>query len=100
MLHPRPGDLREVAERIEVSTGLGAEIIGGSLGMPPTPRGKHAGTIRRLRVQIEFRLPETLAPYEMSSVAMPEDPDGYATPGLAILIVVWEEDGSLARRPW
>ena len=46
VLHPRPGNLREVAEQIEASTGLRVEIIGGSLVMSPTPRGKHAGTIR------------------------------------------------------
>lgn len=51
-LRPRLGILREVAERIEAATGLRVEIVGGSLVMSPTPRGKHAGTIRRLRVQI------------------------------------------------
>ncbi|MER5546302.1 Uma2 family endonuclease [Streptomyces sp. NPDC002589] len=99
VLHPRPGNLREVAERIEASTGLRVEIIGGSLVMPPTPRGKHAGTIRRLRVQIESRLPGGLAPYEMSSVAMPEDPDDYATPDLTVLPVEWDEDDSWLADP-
>lgn len=99
VLHPRPGNLREVAEQIEASTGLRVEIIGGSLVMSPTPRGKHAGTIRRLRVQIEPRLPEGMAPYEMSSVAMPEDPDDYATPDLTVLPVEWDEDDSWLADP-
>ncbi|WP_308295530.1 Uma2 family endonuclease [Streptomyces sp. MUM 178J] len=99
MLHPRPGNLREVAEQIEASTGLRVEIIGGSLVMSPTPRGKHAGTIRRLRIQIEPRLPASLAPYEMSSVALPEDPDDYATPHLTVLPVEWDEDDSWLADP-
>ncbi|WP_432033914.1 Uma2 family endonuclease [Streptomyces antibioticus] len=98
-MHPRPGNLREVAEQIEASTGLRVEIIGGSLVTSPTPRGKHAGTIRRLRVQIEPRLSEALAPYEMSSVAMPEDPDDYATPDLTVLPVAWDEDDSWLADP-
>ncbi|MET8979429.1 hypothetical protein ABZX85_27895 [Streptomyces sp. NPDC004539] len=53
----------------------------------PIACGKHAGTVRRLRVQIESRLPAGLAPYAMSSVAMPEDPDDYATPDLTVLPV-------------
>ncbi|SMF86535.1 Putative restriction endonuclease [Streptomyces sp. Amel2xC10] len=99
VMHPRPGNLREVAEQIEASTGLRVEIIGGSLVMSPTPRGKRAGTIRRLRVQIEPRLSEALAPYEMSSVAMPEDPDDYATPDLTVLPVEWDEDDSWLADP-
>ncbi|GAA2134118.1 Uma2 family endonuclease [Streptomyces synnematoformans] len=99
VLHPRPGNLREVAEQIGASTGLPAEIIGGSLVMSPTSCGKHVGTIRRLRVQIEPGLPEGLAPYEMSSVAMPEDPDDYATPDLAVLPVEWDEDDSWLADP-
>ncbi|MET7389848.1 Uma2 family endonuclease [Streptomyces sp. NPDC005522] len=98
-LRPRPGNLREVASQIESATGLRVEIIGGSLVMPPTPRGKHAGTIRRVRVQIEPLLPANLAPYEMSSVAMPEDPDDYATPDLAVLPVEWDEDDSWLADP-
>lgn len=67
--------------------------------MSPTLRGKHAGTIRRLRVQIEPRLPEGLAPYEMSSVAIPEDPHDYATPDLTVLPVQWDEDDSWLTDP-
>ncbi|MDX3382172.1 Uma2 family endonuclease [Streptomyces niveiscabiei] len=96
---PHPGNLRKAAERIEASTGLRVEIIGGSLVMSPTPRGKHAGTVRRLRVQIESRLPAGLAPYQMSSIAMPEDPDDYATPDLTVLPVEWDEDDSWLADP-
>lgn len=99
VLHPRPGNLREVAEQIEASTGLRVEIIGGSLVISPTPRGKRGGTIRRLRVQIERLLPERLAPYEVSSVAMPEDMDDYATPDLTALPVRWDEDDSWLADP-
>lgn len=56
-MHPRPGNLRAVAEEIERATGLRAEILGGTLVMAPTPRGKHAGTVRRLRQQLEPRMP-------------------------------------------
>ncbi|WP_051061625.1 Uma2 family endonuclease [Nocardiopsis chromatogenes] len=98
-LHPRPGNLREVAESIEASTGLQVEIIGGSLVMSPTPRGKHAGTIRRLRVQIEPLLPPDLAPYEVSSIALPDDEDDYATPDLTVLPVDWDEDDSWLADP-
>jgi hypothetical protein len=40
---PRPGNLREAAEKIEAATGLRVQIVGGKLVMSPTPRGKHAG---------------------------------------------------------
>nr|WP_237694951.1 Uma2 family endonuclease [Streptomyces sp. SID5468] len=76
-----------------------AEIIGGSLVMSPPLRGKHAGTVRRLRVQIEPGLPEGPAPYATSSVAMPEDPDDYATPDLTVLPVAWDEDDSWLADP-
>lgn len=99
VLRPRPGHLREAAERIEASTGLRVEIVGGSLVMSTTPRGKHAGTIRRLRIQLEPGLPEKLAPYEMSSVALPGDPDDYITPDLAVLPVEWDEDDSWLADP-
>lgn len=33
--------------------------------MSPTPRGKHVGTIRRLRRQLESRLPSGTAAYEV-----------------------------------
>lgn len=91
-MHPRPGNLREVAEQIERATGLRVEILGGSLVMSPTPRGKQAGTIRRLRRQLEPQLPEGLAAYEVSSIPMPDDPDDYCTPDLVILPESWEED--------
>lgn len=87
----RPGNLREVAEQIERATGLRVEIVGGTLMMSPTPRGKHAGIVRRLRLQLEPRLPGSLGAYEVSSVAMPGDDDDYVTPDLAVLPVEWDE---------
>ncbi|MFI6699918.1 Uma2 family endonuclease [Streptomyces sp. NPDC050509] len=92
LLRPRPGNLREVAEKIEEATGLRVQILGGSLVMSPTPRGKHAGVIRRLRAQLDPALPDGLAVYEVSSVAMPDDPDDYATPDLIVLPDAWDDD--------
>ncbi|WP_234443141.1 Uma2 family endonuclease [Streptomyces cellulosae] len=92
-LRPRPGNLREVAKRIEATTGLRVQIVGGKLVMSPTPRGKHAGVLKRLRRQIEGSvLPDGLDVYEVSSIALPEDPDDYVTPDLVLLPVEWEED--------
>jgi len=91
-LHPRPGNLREVAEKIEEVTGLRVQVLGGSLVMSPTPRGKHAGTIRRLRLQLDPGLPPGLAAYEVTSTAMPDDPDDYATPDLIVLPEAWDND--------
>ncbi|UGY93044.1 Uma2 family endonuclease [Streptomyces gobiensis] len=91
-MHPRPGNLRAVAEQIEKATGLHVEILGGNLVMSPTPRGKHAGTIRRMRKQLEPRIQAGLATYEVSSIAMPDDPDDYCTPDLVVLPEAWDED--------
>jgi Uma2 family endonuclease len=91
-MHPRPGNLRAVAEQIEQATGLRVEILGGTLVMSPTPRGKHAGTVRRLRRQIEPQLPAGLASYEVSSIAMPDDHDDYCTPDLVVLPESWDVD--------
>ncbi|WP_327696470.1 Uma2 family endonuclease [Streptomyces sp. NBC_00459] len=90
---PRPGNLREIAERIEDATGLRVQILGGKLVMSPTPRGKHAGVVKQVRRQLEaVALPDGLDVYEVSSIALPEDPDDYATPDLIVLPVEWEED--------
>ncbi|AYF73264.1 Uma2 family endonuclease [Nocardia yunnanensis] len=91
-MRPRPGNLREVAETIERTTGLRVEVLGGKLVMSPTPRGKHAGVVRRLRQQLEPQLTEGLAPYEVSSIPMPGDPDDYCTPDLVVLPETWEDD--------
>ncbi|MFG2501567.1 Uma2 family endonuclease [Streptomyces sp. NPDC048441] len=96
---PRPGNLREVAEKIENATGLRAQIVGGSLVMSPTPRGKHAGVIARLRRQLESALPEGLAAYEVSSIALPDDPDDYVTPDLIVLPEEWEDDDDWLAAP-
>ncbi|MFE7633891.1 Uma2 family endonuclease [Kitasatospora sp. NPDC057518] len=88
----RPGRLRDAAEEIEESTGLRVQIIGGTLVMSPTPRGKHAGTVRRLRIQLDPRLPADLGAYEVSSIYMPGNDEDYATPDLIVLPVDWEND--------
>ena len=98
-LRPRPGNLREVAEKIEDATGLRVQILGGSLVMSPTPRGKHAGVIRRLRAQLEPAIPSGLAVYEVSSVAMPDDADDYATPDLIVLPDAWDDDDNWLADP-
>lgn len=90
---PRPGNLREIAEKIEDATGLRVQILGGKLVVSPTPRGKHAGVVKQLRRQLEAAvLPDGLDVYEVSSIALPEDPDDYATPDLIVLPVEWEDD--------
>ncbi|MFF3913381.1 Uma2 family endonuclease [Streptomyces sp. NPDC001852] len=90
---PRSGNLRELAESIEEATGLRAQIVGGKLVMSPTPRGKHAGVVKRLRRQLEgMVLPDGLDVYEVSSIALPDDPDDYVTPDLIVLPTEWEDD--------
>lgn len=97
---PRPGHLREAAEKIEEATGLRVQIVGGKLVMSPTPRGKHAGVVKRVRRQLEAAaLPEGLDVYEVSSIALPEDPDDYVTPDLIVLPVEWEEDDDWLAAP-
>ena len=89
---PRPGNLREVAEKIEEATGLRVQVLGGKLVMSPTPRGKHAGAIRYLRHQLEPVMPDGLGVYEVSSVMMPGERDEYATPDLVVLPEEWDDD--------
>jgi Uma2 family endonuclease len=93
-LRPRPGTLREAAEKIEATTGLRVQIVGGRLVVSPTPRGKHAGGAKRLRRQLESAvvLSEGLDVYEVSSIALPEDPDDRVTPDLIVLPTESEED--------
>ncbi|MFD4430801.1 Uma2 family endonuclease [Nocardia sp. NPDC058497] len=91
-MHPRPGNLRKVAEEIEHATGLQVEILGGALATSPSLCGKHAGTIRRLRHQLESVMPEGLAAYEVTSIAMPGDADDYCTPDLIVLPDAWDTD--------
>ncbi|MFH9572161.1 Uma2 family endonuclease [Streptomyces sp. NPDC017230] len=92
-LHPRPGRLREAGERVERLTGLRVQIVGGKLVMSPTPRGKHAGVIRRPRRQLEtVGLPDGLDTYEVSSIGLPDDPDDYVSPDLVVLPTGWEDD--------
>ena len=81
---PRPGNLREVAEKIEEATGLRVQILGGKLVMSPTPRGKHAKVIYLLEETIRPKLPPELVAVEMSSIEMPGEPDEYVTPDLLV----------------
>ncbi|MFJ8858807.1 Uma2 family endonuclease [Streptomyces sp. NPDC102451] len=83
-LRPRPGNLREVAESIEQATGLRVQVVGGSVVMSPTPRGKHAGVIYRLEQTIRPKLPPELVAAEAVSVEMPDDADDYVTPDLTV----------------
>jgi Uma2 family endonuclease len=87
-----PGRLRAAAEQIERITGLQVQIIGGVLMMSPTPRGQHAGVIRRLRNQLEARLPADLGAFEVSSILMPDGSEDYVTPDLTVLPAAWEND--------
>ncbi|WP_369690313.1 hypothetical protein [Nocardia miyunensis] len=66
--------------------------MGGKLVTSPTPRGKHAGTIRRLRHQLEAQMPPGLAAYQVSSIALPDDDDDYCTPDLVVLPDSWDID--------
>ncbi|MGF1429696.1 Uma2 family endonuclease [Kitasatospora sp. LaBMicrA B282] len=88
----RPGRLREAAEAIERTTGLRVQIIGGTLVMSPPRRGKHAGTVRLLRDQLARELPAGLGAYEVSSIAMPDDDEDYATPDLVVFPTAWDQD--------
>jgi len=81
---PRPGNLREVAEKIEEATGLRVQVLGGKLVMSPTPRGKHAKVIYLLEEMIRPKLPRELVAMEMASIGMPDDPDDYVTPDLLV----------------
>ncbi|MER6999102.1 Uma2 family endonuclease [Streptomyces sp. NPDC000410] len=83
-LRAYPGQLREVAEQIEEATGLRVQIVGGSLMMSPTPRGKHAGVVYRLEEAIRPHLPDSLVAAELASIEMPGDPDDYVTPDLTV----------------
>jgi Uma2 family endonuclease len=93
---PRPGNLREIAEKIENATGLRVQIVGGKLVTSPTLRGKHVGVVVGLRRQLDEALPGRLRAYEVSSIALPEDRDDdrddYVTPDLIVLPVEWEDD--------
>lgn len=83
-LRPRPGNLRDVAEQIEEATGLRVQVLGGSLVMSPTPRGKHAGVIYRLEEAIRPTLSGALVAAESVSIEMPDDSDDYVTPDLTV----------------
>ncbi|MFC8245450.1 Uma2 family endonuclease [Streptomyces chartreusis] len=96
---PRPGNLREIAETIEETTGLRVQIVGGKLVMSPTPRGKHAGVVWLIRRQLDGVLPEGLEAFEVSSIALPEDPDDYVTPDLIVLPREWMEDDEWLAAP-
>ncbi|MFI8459543.1 Uma2 family endonuclease [Kitasatospora sp. NPDC085464] len=95
----RPGALRRAAEEIERSTELRVEIIGGALLMSPPRRGKHAGTVRRLRERIGSRLAGGLGVYESAPVGPPDAEDDYATPDLLALPIEWENNDAWLAEP-
>ncbi|MET8623269.1 Uma2 family endonuclease [Kitasatospora sp. NPDC004669] len=95
----QPGKLRRAAEEIEQLAGLRVEVIGGALLMSPPRRGKHAGTVRRLRERIGSQLPVGLGAYESSSTALPDDEDDYATPDLLVLPSAWEDEDDWLAEP-
>jgi hypothetical protein len=88
---PRPGNLREIAEKIEEATGLRVQIVGGKLVMSPTQCGKHAGVVWQVRQRLGTVLPEGLETFQVSSIALAEDPDDYVTPDLIVLPSEWAE---------
>jgi Uma2 family endonuclease len=79
--------LREIAAAAERASGMRVEIIGGSIVMSPTPRGKHLGVVARIRRQIEGRVPDGLMVGEVVSVRAADDDEDYATPDLMVLPV-------------
>ncbi|MET7480942.1 Uma2 family endonuclease [Streptomyces sp. NPDC005648] len=81
---PRPGNLREVAEKIEEATGLRVQVLGGKLVMSPTPRGKHAKVVHLLEDMVRPKLPAELVAVEMASVEMPDELDDFVTPDLVV----------------
>jgi len=80
----RRGRLREAAGRIEQLTGASVEIIGGTLLISPSLSGRHAGIVIDLRDAIRPQLPPEYEVFANISIPMPDDPDDYATPDLAI----------------
>ncbi|MFB7476126.1 Uma2 family endonuclease [Kitasatospora sp. NPDC056184] len=88
----RPGALREAASELGRLTGLGVEVIGGTLILAPPRRGKHVGTVRLLRERLDAGLPERLATHQVVSIGMPGDRDDYAVPDLTVLPRDWAED--------
>lgn len=80
-------------------------IVGGvtyseiKLVMSPPRRGKHAGVVVGLRPQLGKALAEGLRAYEVSSIALAEDPDDYVTPDLIVLPTEWEEDDNWLADP-
>ncbi|MQY38259.1 hypothetical protein SRB17_62690 [Streptomyces sp. RB17] len=64
------------------------------------PCGRHAGVVKRLRRQLEgMALPDGLDVYEVSSIALPEDPDDYVTPDLIVLPMEREDDDDWLASP-
>jgi Uma2 family endonuclease len=90
---------RRTAEAAEKATGLRAEIIRGVLMMSPSPSGKHAGIINKLLRQLLPFLPEHLEPFHNASLALPHDPDDYATPDLLVGDAAFEESDDWLAEP-
>jgi Uma2 family endonuclease len=76
------------------------QILGGKLVVSTTPTGKHVGVTQRLRRQLETAvMPDGLDVFELSSIALPEDPDDYVTPDLIVLPTEWMEDDNWLAAP-
>ncbi|MFC4911941.1 Uma2 family endonuclease [Actinomadura gamaensis] len=85
---PVPGKLRRTADDIERESGgtLRVEIIEGAPLATPTPSGRHALTTARIRDALSARAAQHgLTTADTISIPLPDDPDDYATPDLAVL---------------
>ncbi|MFB7895092.1 Uma2 family endonuclease [Streptomyces xiamenensis] len=97
--NPGMTPLRRAAEAAEDASGLRAEIIRGVLMMSRTPCGKHNGIITDLFRQLIPALPEHLLPFPVSSVALPHDPDDYATPDVMVCDAAFEDSDDWLAEP-
>ncbi|MCU4749137.1 Uma2 family endonuclease [Streptomyces sp. G-5] len=98
-VEPEMTPLRRAAEAAEDASGLRAEIIRGVLMMSPTPRGKHAGIINKLYDQLRPALPDGLQPFQVASIALPHDPDDYASPDLLVCDADFEDSDDWLAEP-
>jgi Uma2 family endonuclease len=57
------------------------------------------GVVSQLRQQLGTVLPNGLGAFQVSSIALPEDPDDYVTPDLIVLPLEWMEDDDWLAAP-
>ncbi|MGW1912941.1 Uma2 family endonuclease [Streptomyces sp. NPDC002076] len=82
--------VRSECQEDAVAVGVRGAGCGGGT---PTPPGKHAGVVKRVRRQLEgMALPDGLDVYEVSSIAPVDASDDYVTPSLILLPTEWEDD--------